>query len=116
MKNKIIVTGGCGYIGSHTVVELIENNFEVVLLDDLSNSSEKTLARIHQITGITPNFEKIDLKNSIETGKVFHKHKDADAVIHFAAHKAVGESVNEPLKYYKNNLYSLFIKYAFLSK
>ncbi len=107
MKSKIIVTGGCGYIGSHTVIELIDNNFEVVILDDLSNSTEKTLERIDKITGITPKFIKIDLKDTLATNKVFNEHKDADGVIHFAAHKSVGESVEQPLKYYKNNFYSL---------
>ncbi|WP_298493933.1 UDP-glucose 4-epimerase GalE [uncultured Algibacter sp.] len=107
MRSKIIVTGGCGYIGSHTVIELIENDFEVVILDDLSNSTEKTLERINKITGVTPEFIKLDLKNSLETNKVFNEHKYASGVIHFAAHKAVGESVEQPLKYYKNNLYSL---------
>ena len=107
MKNKIIVTGGCGYIGSHTVIELLESNFEVVIFDDLSNSTKKTIDRISQITGKTPQFVKVDLKNETETDKVFTAHKDALAVIHFAAHKAVGESVKEPLKYYQNNFYSL---------
>jgi UDP-glucose 4-epimerase len=107
MKNKIIVTGGCGYIGSHTVIELIENNFNVVIFDDLSNSSKATISRIYKITGVSPDYVKIDLKNVKETNKVFHKHKDAKAVIHFAAHKAVGESVQKPLMYYKNNFYSL---------
>ncbi|WP_396600904.1 UDP-glucose 4-epimerase GalE [Algibacter sp. R77976] len=107
MKEKIIVTGGCGYIGSHTVIELIENNFEVVILDDLSNSNEKTIDRINKITGITPKFLKVDLKDSLKTDEAFKAHKDASAVIHFAAHKAVGESVQQPLKYYKNNFYSL---------
>ncbi|MDX6746931.1 UDP-glucose 4-epimerase GalE [Polaribacter sp. PL03] len=107
MKNKIIVTGGCGYIGSHTVIELIENNFEVVILDDLSNSTEETLSRIEKITGVKPTFINIDLKNETKTKEVFSNHKDTKAVIHFAAHKAVGESVQKPLMYYKNNLYSL---------
>ncbi|WP_299063225.1 UDP-glucose 4-epimerase GalE [uncultured Polaribacter sp.] len=107
MNTKIIVTGGCGYIGSHTVIELIENNFEVVIIDDLSNSSKKTLDRIHQITGVKPIFVELDLKDTPKTNLVFSEHKDAKAVIHFAASKAVGESVKNPLKYYKNNLYSL---------
>ncbi len=107
MKNKIIVTGGCGYIGSHTVVELINNDYDVVILDDLSNSSEETLGRIEKITGVKPVFINIDLKNDELTKKVFSEHKDAKAVINFAAHKAVGESVQKPLMYYKNNLYSL---------
>lgn len=107
MKNKIIVTGGCGYIGSHTVVELIENNYEVVILDNLSNSTEETLERIFKITGIKPTFIHIDLKDITATNAIFSKHKDAKAVINFAAHKAVGESVLKPVMYYKNNLYSL---------
>ncbi|WP_452228472.1 MULTISPECIES: UDP-glucose 4-epimerase GalE [unclassified Lacinutrix] len=107
MKKKVIVTGGCGYIGSHTVIELIQNNFEVLIFDDLSNSSEETIERIQEITGVKPAFVEIDLKNSAATAKVFKIHADADAVIHFAAHKAVGESVDNPLKYYQNNFYSL---------
>ena len=107
MKNKIIVTGGCGYIGSHTVIELIENDFEVVIFDDLSNSTEKTIERINTITGVRPNFIKVDLKDILATTKAFNEHKDASGVIHFAAHKAVGESVQQPIKYYKNNFYSL---------
>lgn len=107
MKNKIIVTGGCGYIGSHTVIELIENNYEVIILDDLSNSNENTLDRILKITGVKPLLINIDLKNSLKTRAIFNEHKEAKGVIHFAAHKAVGESVNNPLKYYQNNLYAL---------
>jgi len=107
MKNKIIVTGGCGYIGSHTVIELINNNFEVLILDDLSNSTEETLDRIEKITNVKPTFVNVDLKDEVKTNAVFSKHKDAKAVINFAAYKAVGESVNNPLMYYKNNLYSL---------
>ena len=107
MKHKIIVTGGCGFIGSHTVIELIESNFDVIVLDDLSNSTEKTITRIHKITGVTPNFVKVDLKDAEATFKVFETHKDTVGVIHFAAHKAVGESVQQPLVYYKNNFYSL---------
>lgn len=107
MKSKIIVTGGCGYIGSHTAIELIENDFEVVIIDDLSNSTEKTISRIEKITGLSPTFEKVDLKDPLATSKVFETHKDAAGVIHFAAHKAVGESVTKPLMYYKNNFYSL---------
>lgn len=107
MKHKIIVTGGCGYIGSHTVIALIENNYKVVIIDDLSNSSEQIIDRISRITGAKPIFENVDLKDLETTKQVFGNHKDADAVIHFAAHKAVAESVHEPLKYYQNNLYSL---------
>ncbi len=107
MNKKIIVTGGCGYIGSHTVIELIDSRYNVVIFDDLSNSSKKTLERIHQITGITPEFINVDLKDAQATCKAFNAHKDAKAVIHFAAHKAVGESVQKPLMYYKNNLFGL---------
>ena len=107
MKNKIIVTGGCGYIGSHTVIELNENNYTVIILDDLSNSTEETLHRIEKITNVKPSFINIDLKDELKTKKVFKEHKDAKAVINFTAHKAVGESVQKPLMYYKNNLYSL---------
>ena len=107
MKHKIIVTGGCGYIGSHTVIALIENNYEVVIIDDLSNSSEQIIDRILRITGVKPIFENVDLKDLETTKQVFRNHKEADAVIDFAAHKAVAESVQEPLKYYQNNLYSL---------
>ena len=107
MKTKIIVTGGCGYIGSHTVIELITSQFDVVIFDDFSNSSKQTLERIFKITGIAPTFIEVDLKDYDATFKAFETHKDANGVIHFAAHKAVGESVNKPLMYYKNNLYSL---------
>ncbi len=107
MKDKIIVTGGAGYIGSHTVVELIENNFEVVIIDDLSNSSKEAVEGIEKITGVKPKFEELDLKDLEKTKSVFKTHNDAKGVIHFAAYKAVGESVLEPLKYYQNNLYSL---------
>ncbi len=107
MEEKIIVTGGCGYIGSHTVIELIENKHQVLILDNLSNSSEDSLDKIEKITGIRPGFIKLDLTDLEQTLAVFKKHKDAKAVIHFAAHKAVGESVSDPLKYYQNNLYTL---------
>ncbi|WP_299255688.1 UDP-glucose 4-epimerase GalE [uncultured Aquimarina sp.] len=107
MKRKIIVTGGCGYIGSHTVIALIQNNFEVIILDDLSNSSKETIERIYKITDVKPKLLIIDLKNDSETKSIFEIHKDAIGVIHFAAHKAVGESIEKPLLYYKNNLCSL---------
>lgn len=107
MKTQIIVTGGCGYIGSHTAIELIEHNYEVIIFDDLSNSSKHTLQRIESITGVRPTFEQIDLKDSAHSNLLFSKYKDAFAVIHFAALKAVGESVQEPLDYYQNNLNSL---------
>ena len=107
MKEKIIVTGGCGYIGSHTVITLIHHNFDVVILDDLSNSSPQILDRIETISGVRPYFEQVDLKSFEATQAVFKTHKDAKAVIHFAAHKAVAESIQNPLMYYQNNLFSL---------
>jgi len=105
--NKILVTGGLGYIGSHVVVELQKMEFEVVIIDDLSNSSLEVLDRIVEITGIKPGFEKIDLKEKRSVIKFFNRHSDLDGIIHFAASKAVGESVNDPLKYYENNFHSL---------
>ncbi|MCT4599395.1 MAG: UDP-glucose 4-epimerase GalE [Marinifilaceae bacterium] len=104
---KILVTGGTGYIGSHTVVELQLANYEVIIIDDLSNSSEKSLDGIEKITGRRPEFVKIDLKDAVKTDAFFTSNKDIDAVIHFAASKAVGESVSMPLEYYNNNLVSL---------
>ena len=104
--NKVIVTGGLGYIGSHTAVELSEK-FQVVIVDDLSNSSIEVLEGINEISNSTPIFEKLDLKNKNEVKKLFEKHNDAIGLIHFAAYKAVGESVENPLKYYENNLSSL---------
>ena len=107
MKNKIIVTGGCGYIGSHTVITLINHDYEVVIIDDLSNSNIQVLDRIERITNVRPQFEHIDLKSFEATQAVFNIHNDAKAVIHFAAHKAVAESIQNPLMYYQNNLFSL---------
>ena len=107
MQDKIIVTGGCGYIGSHTVITLINHNYEVVIFDDLSNSNVQILDRIEKITGARPHFEQVDLKSFEATQAVFKIHRDAKAVIHFAAHKAVAESIQNPLMYYQNNLFSL---------
>ena len=104
---KIFVTGGTGYIGSHTVVELQQSGFEVIIADNLCNSNIGVLDGIEKITGIRPAFEQIDLANEAETRGFFSRHKDLDAVIHFAALKAVGESVQKPLEYYRNNLNSL---------
>ena len=104
---KILVTGGLGYIGSHVVVELQKMNFEVIIVDDLSNSSLDVLGGIEKITGIKPDFEKIDLKEKQDVTKLFKLHTDLDGIIHFAAAKAVSESVNNPLKYYENNVCSL---------
>ena len=104
---KILVTGGLGYIGSHVVVELQKMNFEVVIIDDLSNSSLDVLGGIEKITGIKPEFEKIDLKKKSDVQMFFNCHSDLDGAIHFAAAKSVSESVNNPLKYYENNICSL---------
>ncbi|MDA3821081.1 MAG: UDP-glucose 4-epimerase GalE [Bacteroidales bacterium] len=100
----ILVTGGTGYIGSHTVVELQEAGFEVVIVDNLSNSHAEVIDSIQQISGIRPKFEKVDLKDRGATLNVFKKHSKIEAIIHFAALKAVGESVEIPLEYYKNNI------------
>ncbi len=105
--NKILVTGGLGFIGSHTVVELQNEGYQVVIIDNLSNSSEKVLDGITAITGKTPLFEKLDLREKADVEKFFKKHNDIKGVIHFAASKAVGESVQEPLLYYENNISTL---------
>jgi len=105
--SKILVTGGLGYIGSHTVVELHNQGLEVIIVDDLSNTSLDVLQRINKITNSSINYVNLDLKN-IEATKIFiSENNDIDGVIHFAASKAVGESVENPLKYYTNNLFSL---------
>ncbi len=105
--SKILVTGGTGYIGSHTVVELQEAGYEVVIVDDLSNSEKKVLDNITKITGKKPYFEQFDLSDAQKTDDFFSKNTDIEAIIHFAAFKAVGESVEKPLEYYRNNLVSL---------
>jgi len=107
MKKKILVTGGAGYIGSHTSVELIQEGFDVVIIDNLSNSEVEVVDRIHKITGVKPVLEVFDLCEKDRVDQFFSKNKDISAVIHFAAYKAVGESVNKPLDYYRNNLLSL---------
>ena len=104
---KILVTGGTGYIGSHTAVELINDGFEVVIFDNFSNSRIDSLDGIEKITGIRPAFEQIDLCDRNKTETALGKYPEIKAVIHFAAYKAVGESVEFPLKYYHNNLVSL---------
>ena len=104
---KILVTGGLGFIGSHTVVELQKKGFEVVIIDDLSNSSIHVLDGITAITGKSPIFEKFDLKEKSKVQGFFKKHSDIKGVIHFAASKAVGESVKNPLMYYENNINTL---------
>ena len=104
---KILVTGGLGFIGSHTVVELQNEGFEVIIVDNLSNSSEKVLEGIENITGIKTSFEKLDLREKNAVKAFFEKHQDIKGVIHFAASKAVGESVENPLLYYENNINTL---------
>ncbi len=100
---KILVTGGLGFIGSHTVVELQQAGHEAVIVDDLSNTTMDVLERIPTISGIKPIFEQMDLKQKSAVKQLFDKHPDFDGVIHFAAFKAVGESVQKPLEYYENN-------------
>ena len=100
---KVLVTGGLGFIGSHTCVELLNSGYEVVIVDNLSNSSIDVLEKIEEITSKRPKFYDIDVCDKEEVKKVFRVNK-IDAVIHFAGYKAVGESVREPLKYYRNNL------------
>src|SRR5690625_4614541 len=104
---KILVTGGLGYIGSHTVVALINQGYEVVIIDNLSNSSIEVLEGITAITNKTPEFHKIDLREKNTVAQFFDQHKDIKGIIHFAASKAVGESVEKPLLYYENNISSL---------
>ena len=107
MKQTILVTGGTGFIGSHTTVELIEAGYQVVVVDDLSNSKIEVLDGIEKITGTRPAFEQIDLRDKEATERVFKKYPQIDGIIHFAASKAVGESVQKPLLYYRNNIVSL---------
>lgn len=104
---KVLVTGGLGFIGSHTVVELQNKGFEVVIVDDLSNSSLEVLDGIFRITGKIPAFEKLDLREKNAVQDFFTRHPDITDVIHFAASKAVGESVENPLLYYENNICAL---------
>ena len=107
MKKKILVTGGTGYIGSHTSVELIEEGFDVIIVDNLYNSEAEVADRIKMITGTRPVLEVFDLCDNKKLDGFFQKHKDITSIIHFAAYKAVGESVNKPLEYYRNNILSL---------
>jgi UDP-glucose 4-epimerase len=104
---QILVTGGTGYIGSHTAVELQNAGYEVIIVDNLSNSSIKVLDGIEKITGVRPVFEQFDLTEKDKVDDFFIKYPDVLAIIHFAASKAVGESVEKPLLYYRNNLVSL---------
>ena len=107
MKKKILVTGGTGYIGSHTSVELIEEGFDVIMIDNLYNSKAEVVDKIYEITGVKPVLEVFDLCDQEKLDLFFNSNNDILAVIHFAAYKAVGESVNKPLDYYRNNLVSL---------
>lgn len=107
MKKRILVAGGTGYIGSHTVVELQNNGYEVIIVDNLSNSRADVVDSIEQITGIRPAFEKVDCLDYEGMDAVFTKYPGIEGIIHFAASKAVGESVEKPLLYYRNNIVSL---------
>ena len=107
MKQTILVTGGTGFIGSHTTVELINAGYKVVIVDNLSNSQANVVDGIEKITGVRPAFEEVDCCDLEGMDKVFAKYPDIEGIIHFAASKAVGESVEKPLLYYRNNFVSL---------
>lgn len=107
MKERILVTGGAGYIGSHTVVELQNAGYEAIIIDNLSNCRIDVIDNIERITGKRPAFEMVDCLDKVALESVFNKYEGIKAIIHFAASKAVGESVEKPLKYYRNNLISL---------
>ena len=104
MKKKILVTGGTGYIGSHTAVELINEGFDVVIIDNLYNSEKEVIDGIEKISGKKPVLEIFDICDREKLDDFFSRNKDIAAIIHFAAYKAVGESVSKPLDYYRNNL------------
>jgi UDP-galactose 4-epimerase (EC 5.1.3.2) len=104
---KVLVTGGAGYIGSHTIVDLVQHGFEVVCIDNFLNSTPAALARIEKITGIPVVNYNVDLCDKVATAKVFEQEKNIEGIIHFAALKSVPDSVKRPLVYYKNNLDSL---------
>lgn len=104
---RILVTGGTGYIGSHTTVELMQQGYDVVIIDNLSNSNSDVLDGIEAIVGTRPPFEQVDCNDTLALANIFSKYPDIEGVIHFAASKAVGESVEQPLMYYRNNLMSL---------
>ena len=107
MKQTILVTGGTGFIGSHTTVELIEAGYKVVIVDNLSNSTADSIDGVERITGVRPAFEQVDCCDLQGLEAVFQKYPDIEGIIHFAASKAVGESVEKPLLYYRNNITSL---------
>lgn len=104
---KVLVTGGLGFIGSHTVVELQNKGFDVVIIDNQSNATSKIVEAIESITGVKPEYHNIDLKNKLQVVSFFEKHPNIIGTIHFAASKAVGESVENPLMYYENNINAL---------
>jgi UDP-glucose 4-epimerase len=116
MKDLVLVTGGTGYIGSHTVVELMKAGYEVVVVDNLANSTLESLDGIEKITGKRPVFEQFDLCDAKRVSEFFTSYPQLKAIIHFAAHKAVGESVENPLKYYHNNIASLINLLHFMDK
>ena len=116
LMKKILVTGGAGYIGSHTVVELIAAGYTPIILDDFRNSKPFIIDRLSAITGQNVPLYTIDCNNTVEVEQVFVEHPDITGVIHFAAYKAVGESVEHPLMYYKNNINSLLVVLGMMSK
>lgn len=107
MNNKILVTGGCGYIGSHTIADLIANGYSVISIDNLSNGYQQTISGVGAIVGKPVKNYRVDLCNLEDTRAVFEENPDIIGIIHFAAHKSVPESVSKPLEYYRNNLTSL---------
>ena len=116
MRKKILVTGGAGYIGSHTVVELFRSGYMPIIIDNLCNSSEKNLIGINQILNTDIQFHKVDCTDLNEMRNIFETHKDTYACIHFAAYKSVGESLENPEKYYKNNIGSTEVLLKCLDK
>ena len=107
MSKKVLVTGGTGYIGSHTCVALQQSGYDVYIIDDLSNSSQEVVNKIATITGKTPHFTKLDLCDRDKLMKYFRANNDIFTVVHFAALKSVGESTSIPLRYYRNNINGL---------
>ena len=105
---RLLVTGGCGYIGAHTVVDLLENGYDVISIDDNSRSGTYLIEGIKKITGKKVKNYKVDLCDFDDTFAIFQENTDIAGIIHFAAYKAVGESVEQPLMYFENNIFSLF--------